>query len=435
MEQRLLHKEDSMIARNLAISIMAMLLLASACVPKPEQEEEKKLSEREREAALVLFETLTSPEFIASIDSDLSVEDCSVMADIELVGFGEASATGSIALRFPVDKDGMCEAYLMDGDILSLGIPIEIVEATGRTDGLSFEIIGDSARIVSQARLRYPLSGRISIGGSGEAAVLLFPDDQPFIPQSMLDANEEAIVQQVVAEAFAAFASAPDGTATESFSDGMATLSWSSESLWDISIMAKRDGIVIAVTIDSREGHGSVIFDNESYRMEAELLMAKAELPKPRMAAMDYLEALRVSNMVFALRDLINGSRSSVIALDGLEWNDGDCTASLSLDGYGLSNGMRASGGIDIRLVGSGDGSTLRATDYIADSDRLSFTGGERDAEASLSAVSGPFEGEEPPIFTIMDEEGGFAASCGADLIFGYPESGSARCDEGTIEF
>ena len=69
MEQRLLHKEDSMIARNLAISIMAMLLLASACVPKPEQEEEKKLSEREREAALVLFETLTSPEFIASIDS------------------------------------------------------------------------------------------------------------------------------------------------------------------------------------------------------------------------------------------------------------------------------------------------------------------------------------------------------------------------------
>ena len=334
------------------------------------------------------------------------------------------------------DSSIICDEYVMDGTVAIDGETIIIEGAEGKADGIVFSL-SPSPLLSSTARLRYPTDGKIQLDGKEGMFVMIFPENSPF--EEALSADEQESIRTLVYKAFSVFPVMKEGMETKAFSGGTATLEASSEDEWSMNIWGEADGVVIAIEISSGSDSAAIIYGDRNISMDKSSILKGLMIPQFENDADEtlmrtYLDKMRESNLVFALRGLINGSSSGVIELKDIALQVDGFTAYLALDRYGLKNDMRVSGNLILMLSGKMNDGRIEAEAYKASSASLTFTGLEDDMTISLEDIEGKLEGENP-VFILENADGTYEASYSGNLILGFPESGMARCEDLTIQF
>ncbi len=423
-------------------ALMVLLSLLSACLPWQIGENEgTELSASDMNIVLSLFEDLTDESFIDYLASasDFHITGSDVKASAALEDYGASDATGMLEISFSgtrTDSSIICDEYVMDGTVAIDGETIIIEGAEGKADGIVFSLF-PSPLLSSTARLRYPTDGKIQLDGKEGMFVMIFPENSPF--EEALSADEQESIRTLVYKAFSVFPVMKEGMETKAFSGGTATLEASSEDEWSMNIWGEADGVVIAIEISSGSDSAAIIYGDRNISMDKSSILKGLMIPQFENDADEtlmrtYLDKMRESNLVFALRGLINGSSSGVIELKDIALQVDGFTAYLALDRYGLKNDMRVSGNLILMLSGKMNDGRIEAEAYKASSASLTFTGLEDDMTISLEDIEGKLEGENP-VFILENADGTYEASYSGNLILGFPESGMARCEDLTIQF
>ena len=425
------------------IILTALISLLAACMPWQEDNKDV-LSVNDSSRVRLLFEDLTDTLFMDYLveNADLMLSGSTVKATLLLENYGDANATGEIHLSFHgtlSEELLVCDGYTMQGTAETNGSLIEIMDATGKTDGLEFTISSGDIIPSTPSRIRYPSGGTIQIDGKDGQLVMLFPETPPFITEPELSEEEIETVKMLIHKAFQVFPIMEEGVDTKSFSEGTAVLEAYSNENWSLQIRAEENETAITIKIFSNERLANVIYGHESIDIDKDILLKGMVIPvfksnSEEQLAREYLEILRKSNLVFALRGLINGSSSGVITLSSLEEKNNAFTVSLLLSGYGLKNGMKVTGELELTLSGKRNGTSIEAGMYSADSQSLTFSGLEEPLTLSVENTEGRLEGEMP-CFILNKTGEEYKATYTGDLILGIPHKGTIETENTVIHF
>lgn len=424
--------------KRIAILLSLMLMLSAACLPWIEPNEETVESDQYMMSIRLLFSDLTDTAFIPYFleNAVITHNESLLEGFLEIDGYGISNATGhlSITLKGVLDNGTLdCNEYVLSGNVIVNDTEIAIDNAEGFTDNLSFRI-ADELSAATPSRIRYPRSGSIKTGDEAKTLVMMFPEDAPLQLPEILTDEELKAVRNIVRTAFEQFEYIPEHSEMRSFGNGIAELGTTDGKDWFMEIRGETENSAVTIKLSSSMADALVILGDRNITIESSCLMNEVEIPQQEATVilMSYLEALRGSNMLFALRGLINGSSSGVITLEELteDITEMSFTAKLSLSGYGLGtgSGKSVSGLLYLTLSGKTENSMIIANSYSASSDCLSFYGLEKTAQIRLSGISGNIE---DGTITLKDSKAIFTG----DPAFGLPHSGKAETEGGRIEF
>lgn len=429
--------------RKIALGALMMVLsLMAACLPWELKEEEKEeLTTADIHRTQLLFEELTEPAFMAYLidNASLSLHGSAIHAEIMLTGYGRSGAKGKIDLYFQgilSDSTLSSADYEMNGTVETEGTQITIENAGGRAEGLVFTI---AERITAtHSRLCYPSEGTIRIGNKTGTLLMIFPEETPFDPAPILNEDEIEMLRDTIRRALSVFPYMPKEKTSMAFDGGTAVLSSSGQDGWELVIRTEMEGKAISMSLSSSEEEAVIILGDKSITVDCEELMDGVKLPEregnDEVLGRTYLEAFRTSNIIFALRGLINGGKSGVITIQELEMEENSFFVSLALSRYGLGTGtdLRASGILNISLSGSSENGIISADSYSASSSGLAFSGPEGNIIITLNNVRGHLEGGS---FNLQKTDDEFHASYDEDIILGLPYAGEAGYGSGSLIF
>ena len=385
------------------------------------------------EAVTALFADLTEAAFMKELGKNGSIEytEGAVHSSITLDSYGESEAEGELEIIFQGTSNNgifIAERYLMNGSLSALGIPVVIENAAAKTNAIMFST-GDSIELVSDGNLRYPAAGSIKAGDDNNTAIVLFPEDT-----DGLSSNEIKALQKAVDEAFSLFDVLPDKEETKLLENGSAIFSADSSGNWTMRIHTGE----YVLTLSSARTDAVIILNEKTYSLPSKVLIANTEIPTLTSldkTAGDYLEALRKSNLMFALEALVNGSKSGVITLTSSSLDE-VFKAELDLEDYGIAGTeITVTGKLLMTFSGEIEDGSLTAVRYKADSERLLFSENGEVFEIALSAVEGKLSGDGEAFFRVAEENGELTAEGSSDLILGLPDSGYAQYGERKLSF
>ena len=412
-------------------AIASVLCILASCLPF--QNDAASVREDGKEEALALFSMITALEFMERLRNTEGTWNGSTVSLRAEIG----EYDGHIDLSFTGEKSGNtlhARRYLMNGDAGKVETEIRIEDAGGSAENLTFSLSGTEASLASAAaRLCYPDSGTIIIDGTASSPLDLFPEDPPSAAEELSE-EETEMLHLLAEEAFSLFSSAGTETETKSFMYGTATLIPDDDG-WTMRILAEADGKAISMTIP-QDGIISAVIGEKSVVTEYSVIMEGITVPPSAEIheALEWIEALCRSNLLYAAGSLLNGSESGVIALEEFSAmpEAGSAVFHLTLDNYGMGSGKSASGELVLTLYGNMSDGELAAERYMMESVGLTFSG--YDGPVVLENVEGRVEGNGTPPVLTAGNGGEWKAEFTFSSHLSVPESGGISCGGETLE-